>query len=189
MNKIVPLFKQYDEKTFIYTPTHGEVTALQTIATYTGEKYFLVEELQTVSKLISNIYHDNKKETLDKIIDKSLNNSWDLSIGCPQVTTPTFGVEYTLDITEPFEYLLKEHDLLPQELPRLFHSFYINQFLEQFNEKNKALFIQFPDKYLTRKDAMSKANSDTLELFSIGNIKGFKQNKIIGENKTLEIIL
>jgi hypothetical protein len=189
MNKVVKLFEKFPEQKFIYSPTHGEISALQTIATYIGEKLFLINELKTVSKLISNHYYEKDFESIDEIIEKSLNNSWDLSIGNPSLTKPTFGVEYTIDITEPFQYLLDEHNFKTTQLPRIFHSFYINQFLEQFNEKNNLPFIQFPDKYQTRINAMSKSNHDTLQIFSAGEIKGFSDNKIIGKNKTLEIII
>ena len=40
MDKVVQLFEDFEEQTFIYTPTTGEVAALQTIATYVSEKFF-----------------------------------------------------------------------------------------------------------------------------------------------------
>jgi hypothetical protein len=189
MNKIVPLFEKFEEKKFTYSPTQGEITALQIIATYVGAEVFLVEEIQRVSKLLTSAYTQNDIESLDELVELGLNNSWDLSISAPQIKKPTFGIEYTLDITDTYKYILSEHNLIIPELPRLFHSLYINQFLEQFNETKTPPFIEFPDKYETRKLAMKTSNQDTLGIFSVGKIKGFGNNILTGENKSLELKL
>lgn len=94
-----------------------------------------------------------------------------------------------MDITKPFEYILENYNLQLNELPRVFHSFYINQFLDQFNEKENLPFIKFPDKYQTRVHAIKTINQKILEILSLRKIRGFSESKILGSNKNLEIIL
>lgn len=189
MGDIVNIFDKLELENLTYSPTHGEITALQTISTYIGNKIFCINEIQTVSDLLSKIYSENELLMLDNLIDKGLKNSWDLSIGSPDITESAFDIEYTLNVTDTYKYILDKHELIIPELPRLFHSLYINQFLDQFNNQQYNQSILFPDKKETKKYAINSENNSLLELFSIGNIKGFSKDKIIGTSKNLEFIL
>jgi hypothetical protein len=183
MAKITQLFEKFDNHQINHMFSPGEINGLITISAVRNYKTNFFRELQEVTEHMETLYHTRQLDTLDKDIQIGLNETWDNSQRHTIIEQNFEPITYSYIENDLFKYIQDKHKIKICDLPRLLHSFYINQFLNEYNQTPSDSLLTFPNKHEIRKHAMSSNNQNLLTLLQFETIQGFSDFEIIGTKK------
>ncbi len=180
MTNVTSLFDRFDQTPINHYFTPAELNALVTTGTIRNEPTDFFKELSEVTEYLQNLYHTENFEILKQDIQIGLDTSWDKSEINPLIQIHYGPREYHYSESELFTHIQTEFDIKRDNLPKLLHSLYINQFINTINQTPSSSLPKFPNRREIQKSAMQYGNQTALDILQYKSISGFSDTGVIG---------
>ena len=186
MTNITSLFNRFDQTPIVHYFSPAEINALITIGQIRGQPTDFFKELEEVTEYMQNLYHTESFDILENDIKIAQNYTWDKTNPLPIFEIKPAPREYHYSESELFTHIQTEYNVKKENLPKLLHSLYINQFISGFNDISSESFLTSPTRKEFQKLAMSSGSQTLLNLLEFETIQGFSETEIIGKRRNFK---